>query len=55
MREPSKGSNEMQSVQSTLSVRHVSISDVVAIGEAVVIRKIGDRVGIPYLQTGCGC
>jgi alcohol dehydrogenase len=27
---------------------------VVAVGDAVTTRRVGDRVGVPYLQAGCG-
>ena len=33
---------------------HEVAGDVVAVGDAVTIRTVGDRVGVPYLQAGCG-
>jgi dehydrogenase len=33
---------------------HEVAGDVVAVGAAVTTRKVGDRVGAPYLQAGCG-
>jgi len=33
---------------------HEPVGEIVAIGEAVRTRKIGDRVGVPWLQSTCG-
>lgn len=35
-------------------VGHEVAGDIVAVGTAVTKRRVGDRVGVPYLQTGCG-
>lgn len=33
---------------------HEPAGEIVALGEAVTTRKIGDRVGVPWLQSTCG-
>jgi alcohol dehydrogenase len=33
---------------------HEPAGEIVAVGEGVTSRKIGDRVGVPYLQASCG-
>jgi alcohol dehydrogenase len=33
---------------------HEVAGEVVAVGDAVTTRRVGDRVGVPYLQAGCG-
>ena len=33
---------------------HEPVGDIVALGSGVVTRQIGDRVGVPWVQTGCG-
>jgi D-arabinose 1-dehydrogenase-like Zn-dependent alcohol dehydrogenase len=33
---------------------HEPVGDVVAIGPGVTARKVGDRVGVPWMQTSCG-
>jgi D-arabinose 1-dehydrogenase-like Zn-dependent alcohol dehydrogenase len=33
---------------------HEPVGDIVAIGAGVTARKIGDRVGVPWVQTSCG-
>jgi alcohol dehydrogenase len=35
-------------------VGHEVAGEIVGLGSAVTKRRIGDRVGVPYLQTGCG-
>ena len=32
----------------------VTAGEIVALGESVTTRKVGDRVGIPWLQSTCG-
>jgi alcohol dehydrogenase len=33
---------------------HEPVGEIVAVGEEVTSRKVGDRVGVPYLQASCG-
>ena len=33
---------------------HEPVGDIVAIGAGVTARKVGDRVGVPWMQTSCG-
>jgi len=33
---------------------HEAVGEIVDVGEAVTIRRVGDRVGVPWLQTSCG-
>jgi len=33
---------------------HEPVGDIVAIGPGVTARKVGDRVGVPWMQTSCG-
>jgi D-arabinose 1-dehydrogenase-like Zn-dependent alcohol dehydrogenase len=33
---------------------HEPVGEVVAVGSAVTTRKLGDRVGVPWIQTSCG-
>jgi alcohol dehydrogenase len=33
---------------------HEPVGEIVAIGSAVTSRKVGDRVGVPWLQASCG-
>ena len=33
---------------------HEPAGEIVALGEAVTTRKVGDRVGVPWLQSTCG-
>lgn len=33
---------------------HEPVGEIVAIGAAVTARKVGDRVGVPWVQTACG-
>lgn len=33
---------------------HEPVGDIVAIGSGVTTRKIGDRVGVPWVQSSCG-
>jgi alcohol dehydrogenase len=33
---------------------HEPVGEIVAIGPAVTIRKVGDRVGVPWVQHACG-
>jgi D-arabinose 1-dehydrogenase-like Zn-dependent alcohol dehydrogenase len=33
---------------------HEPVGEIVAIGTGVTVRKIGDRVGVPWVQTSCG-
>ncbi|HEY0256229.1 MAG TPA: alcohol dehydrogenase catalytic domain-containing protein [Candidatus Methylacidiphilales bacterium] len=35
-------------------VGHEVVGQIIALGDAVTTRNIGDRVGVPYLQAGCG-
>ena len=35
-------------------VGHEPAGEVVALGEGVTTRKVGDRVGVPWLQSTCG-
>ena len=36
------------------TVGHEPVGEIVAIGSAVQTRKVGDRVGVPWLQGACG-
>lgn len=36
------------------TIGHEPVGEIVALGEGVTSRKIGDRVGAPYLQSSCG-
>jgi alcohol dehydrogenase len=33
---------------------HEPVGEIVAVGSGVTIRTVGDRVGVPWLQTACG-
>src|ERR1700722_19730718 len=33
---------------------HEPVGEIVAIGPGVTARKVGDRVGVPWVQTSCG-
>jgi D-arabinose 1-dehydrogenase-like Zn-dependent alcohol dehydrogenase len=33
---------------------HEPVGDIVAVGSAVTTRRVGDRVGVPWIQTSCG-
>lgn len=33
---------------------HEPVGEIVAVGEGVRTRKVGDRVGVPWVQTSCG-
>ena len=33
---------------------HEPVGEIVAVGEGVTLRKIGDRVGVPWVQASCG-
>jgi alcohol dehydrogenase len=33
---------------------HEPVGEIVAVGEGVRTRKVGDRVGVPWVQTACG-
>jgi alcohol dehydrogenase len=33
---------------------HEPVGEIVAIGEGVTTRKVGDRVGVPWVQSSCG-
>ncbi len=33
---------------------HEPVGEIVAVGPGVTIRKVGDRVGVPWVQTTCG-
>ena len=33
---------------------HEPVGEIVALGEGVRTRQIGDRVGVPWVQAGCG-
>jgi len=37
-----------------LLLGHEGVGEIVAVGDAVTTRKIGDRVGIPMVQQTCG-
>lgn len=36
------------------TIGHEPVGEIVAIGEGVTTRRVGDRVGAPYLQSSCG-
>jgi alcohol dehydrogenase len=36
------------------TIGHEPVGEVVALGEGVTTRKVGDRVGVPYIQASCG-
>ena len=36
------------------TIGHEPVGEIVAIGEGVTSRKVGDRVGVPWLQASCG-
>lgn len=36
------------------TIGHEPVGEIVAIGEGVTSRKIGDRVGVPWIQASCG-
>jgi alcohol dehydrogenase len=36
------------------TIGHEPAGEIVAVGEGVTSRKIGDRVGVPYVQASCG-
>ena len=36
------------------TIGHEPVGEVVTLGEGVTTRKVGDRVGVPYIQTSCG-
>ncbi|MBV9175921.1 MAG: alcohol dehydrogenase catalytic domain-containing protein [Nitrososphaeraceae archaeon] len=36
------------------TIGHEPAGEVVALGEGVATRKVGDRVGVPWLQSTCG-
>jgi alcohol dehydrogenase len=33
---------------------HEPVGEIVAVGQGVAARKVGDRVGVPWVQTSCG-
>lgn len=33
---------------------HEPVGEIVAVGDAVTARKVGERVGVPWVQIGCG-
>ena len=41
-------------VQFPRTLGHEPVGEVVALGPGVTTRKIGDRVGVPWVQTSCG-
>src|ERR671930_2724252 len=36
------------------TIGHEPAGEVVALGEGVTTRKVGDKVGVPWLQSTCG-
>ncbi|MEO9363486.1 MAG: alcohol dehydrogenase catalytic domain-containing protein [Nitrososphaera sp.] len=36
------------------TIGHEPVGEIVAVGEGVTSRKIGDRVGVPWVQASCG-
>jgi alcohol dehydrogenase len=36
------------------AIGHEPVGEVVALGKGVTMRKVGDRVGVPYIQASCG-
>src|SRR6185437_11863864 len=36
------------------TIGHEPAGEIVALGESVTTRKVGDRVGVPWLQSTCG-
>jgi alcohol dehydrogenase len=36
------------------TIGHEPVGEVVALGKGVTMRKVGDRVGVPYIQASCG-
>jgi alcohol dehydrogenase len=36
------------------TIGHEPAGEIVEIGEGVTTRKVGDRVGVPWLQSTCG-
>src|SRR6266508_4460203 len=41
-------------VKFPFTIGHEPAGEIVAIGEGVTTRKVGDRVGVPWLQSTCG-
>jgi alcohol dehydrogenase len=36
------------------TIGHEPAGEIVALGEGVTTRRVGDRVGVPWLQSACG-
>src|SRR6476659_3137430 len=36
------------------TIGHEPAGEIVALGESVTTRKVGDRVGVPWIQSSCG-
>lgn len=41
-------------VQFPRTIGHEPVGEIVALGEGVTSRKVGDRVGVPWVQASCG-
>ena len=41
-------------VQFPYTIGHEPAGEIVALGEGVTTRKVGDRVGVPWVQSTCG-